>query len=339
MAPVSDDSLAPFAADLLSASAELDHGVDIDSLTAKLDLPTATGVVVNSAEPGSTNPGENNLSPVKTQQPKVDKKDKRRLSTAESKLNTGQEKEKSQNKTSPKKPLKSKQTDSLKNPASVKVSNGSTDESVNKASKTTKTANGIVTKKSSKKKTETKGVSKTAVGNDPVKATGEVDDEDIFVDIVGIETSPGLNNVKLESKPVLKSKEAEKPKGVKNKPVLTNGLSKHVNGDKLLSSLISPNRTKDILGKNVEITYDEVNKPESLIVKIDLSLLKRIPRLPGNDQIKHSASSPSAETNGSRDMISSPEVKIPKRKLSDVKPVELEIPKKVKSESDVDSNR
>ncbi|KAJ7371212.1 embryonic hindlimb morphogenesis [Desmophyllum pertusum] len=161
-------------------------------------------------------------------------------------------------------------------------------------------------KKSTKRKAETKNSADVIVtGNETAKPACEVhmDDEDIIVDIVGMETSPGLDSAKSDSKPAPKPKETEKTKGVKTKPVLTNGLSKHVN------------------------------------VKIDLSLLKRIPKLPVNEQIKPSASPPIAETNGSRDVISSHEVKIPKRKLSDVKPVEHDTPKKMKSESDVDSNR
>lgn len=338
--PVSVDTLAPFAADLLSNSPEIDHGVDIESLTAKLDVPCEADVALDTAKPVSSELGQNGSS-VKIQLPKDSNKGKRRLSTAGSKLNSGQEKSQSEN--SPKKPLKAKkETDLSKNSASVKLSNGNVDENVNKASKTTKSANGLAGKKSTKRKAETKNSADIIVtGNETAKPACEVhmDDEDIIVDIVGMETSPGLDSAKSDSKPAPKPKETEKTKGVKTKPVLTNGLSKHVNGEKLLTSLISPNMTKDILGKNVEITYDEVNKPESLIVKIDLSLLKRIPKLPVNEQIKPSASPPIAETNGSRDVISSHEVKIPKRKLSDVKPVEHDTPKKMKSESDVDSNR
>lgn len=337
MAPVSEESFLPFAEGLPDLSPDLNHGVDIESLTAKLDLPLPTDLSVDSAEPVSTVPVENNVTNVKTQQPKDDKKVKRRSSNVESKLNTSQEKVLTKN--SPKKPTKSKQTDSLKNSTNLKVSNPGSDDVVKKATKTTKTPNGMVTKKSSKKKSETKGVSKTVVSNEPVKETSEVDEEDVFVDIVSVEPSPGIDNKKVEAKQTTKSKETENPKGVKKKPVTTNGLSKHVNGDGLLSSLISTNGNRDILGKNVEITYDEVNKPESLIVKIDLSLLKRIPRLPSNDQPKHSVSPPKVETNGSRDGISSPEVKIRKRKLSEAKSIEQDISKKVKSKSDVDSNR
>ncbi|XP_078369274.1 uncharacterized protein LOC144653204 isoform X2 [Oculina patagonica] len=332
-----EESLTPFAAGLLSHSPEIDHGVDIESLTAKLDLPPETEVTTDPVKPVNSELGHNEL-PVKIQPPKDNKKGKRRPSTAGTKLNSGQVKSQSEN--SPKKPLKTKvETSSSKNSASVKLNNSSAEENTNKASKTSKSANGTVGKKSTKKKSETKSSSVTVRGNETVKPHNEVDDEDVIVDIVGVETSPGLDSAKSDSKPTPKAKETEKTKGTKNKPVLTNGHNKHVNGEKLLSTLISPNRTKDILGKNVEITYDEVNTPESLIVRIDLSLLKRIPKLPGNEQTKNSASSPSAETNGSRDMISSSEVKIPKRKLSDVKPVEQETQKKVKSESDVDSNR
>ena len=337
MAP--EESLAPFAADLLSNSPELDHGVDIESLTAKLELPPETDDTADLAKPVSNELGENDQT-VKIQVSKDNKKGKRRPSTTGSKVNASQEK--SHSESSPKKLLKSKtETNLSKNPASVKLSNCTVDENANKAGKTTKLAGGSVAKKSTKKKPETKKLGTTVTVNETVKPTSEVDDEDVIVDIVGVETSPGHETAKVDNKPFPKTKETVRTKGIKNKPAGTNGLSKHVNGEKLhvLSSLISPNRTKDILGKNVEVTYDEVNMPESLIVKIDLSLLKRIPKLPGNELIKHSVSSPSAETNGNKDVITSPEVKSTKRKLPDVKPVEHETPKKVKSESDADSNR
>lgn len=333
MAP--EESLAPFAACLVSNSPELDHGVDIESITAKLELPPETDDSADPAKPISFL-GENDQT-VKIQVSKDNKKGNRRPSTTGSKMNSGQEKCHSES--SPKKLLKCKtETNLSKKPTSVKLSNGSVDENANKAGKTT---GGTVAKKSKKKKPETKSSGTTVTENETVKPASEVDDEDVIVDIVGVETSPGREIAKADNKPFPKTKETEKTKGIKNKPAGTNGLSKHVNGEKLhvLSSLISPNRTKDILGKNVEVTYDEVNMPESLIVKIDLSLLKRIPKLPGNELIKHSIPSPSAETNGNKDVITSPEVKVTKRKLPDVRPVEHETPKKVKSESDAESNR
>lgn len=337
MAP--EETLEPFAAGLLSNSPELDHGVDIESLTAKLELPSETDVTADLAKPVINELGKNDQT-VKIQVSKDNKKGKRRPSTTGSKMNSGQEKSHSEG--SPKKLLKSKtETHLSKNLANVKLNNGSIDEIADKASTKNKVAAGTVAKKPTKKKPEIKSSGITVTGNEAVKPACEVDDEDVIVDIVGVETSPGHENAKADIKPFPKIKEIERTKGIKNKPAVTNGLSKHVNGDKLhvLSSLISPNRTKDILGKNVEVTYDEVNMPESLIVKIDLSLLKRIPKLPGNELIKPSASSPSSETNGSKDVITSPEVKIPKRKLPEVRPVEHETPKKVKSESDADSNR
>ena len=334
-----EESLAPFAAGLLCNSPELDHGVDIESLTAKLELPPETDVSTDPAKPVSNELGDNDQN-VKVQVSTDNKKGKRRPSTTGSKVNSGQEK--SHSESSPKKLSKSKRETNLsKNPGSVKLSNGSVDENANKANKTTKLAAGTVAKKSTKKRPETKSSGTTVTGNETVNPASEVDDEDVIVDIVGVEISPGHENARTDIKPVPKTKETDRTKNIKNKPAVTNGLSKHVSGEKLhvLSSLISPNRTKDILGKNVEVTYDEVNMPESLIVKIDLSLLKRIPKLPGNELMKHSASSPSAETNGNKDAITSPEVKITKRKLPDVKPVEHETPKKVKSESDADSNK
>lgn len=337
MAP--EETLAPFAAGLLSDSPELDHGVDIESLTAKLELPPETDVSADLAKPISNDLGENDQT-VKIQVSKDNKKEKRRPSTTGSKMNSSQEKSRSEG--SPKKLLKSTtETNLSKHQVNVKLNNNSVDETAKKASKKNKLAVGTVAKKPAKKKPEIKSSGITVTGNETVKPASEVDDEDVIVDIVGVETSPGHENAKADIKPFPKTKETERTKGVKNKPAVTNGLSKHVNGDKLhvLSSLISPNRTKDMLGKNVEVTYDEVNMPESLIVKIDLSLLKRIPKLPGNELTKHSASSPSSETNGNKDVITSPEVKITKRKLPDVRPVEHETPKKVKNESDADSNR
>lgn len=56
--------------------------------------------------------------------------------------------------------------------------------------------------------------------------------------------------------------------------MIINGFSKYVNGDGLLFSLILINGNRDILGKNVEIIYDEVNKLEFFIVKIDCYFLK-----------------------------------------------------------------
>lgn len=336
MAP--EETLAPFAAGLLGNSPELDHGVDIESVTAKPELPPEADVTADLAKPISNELGGNDQT-VKIRVSKDNKNGKRRPSTTGSKMNSGQEK--SHSKGSPKKLLKSKtETNLPKNLANVKRSNSSIDEIANKASTKNKLAAGTVAKKTTKTKPEIKSSSATITGNETVKPASEVDDEDVIVDIVGVETSPGHENAKADIKPISTIKETERTKGVKNKPAVTNGLSKHVNGDKLhvLSSLISPNRTKDILGKNVEVTYDEVNMPESLIVKIDLSLLKRIPKLPGNELIKHSAS-PSSETNGNKDVITSPEVKITKRKLPEVRPVEHETPKKVKSESDADSNR
>lgn len=334
--PAPADGLVPFAADLLSNSPDVDQGFDIESLTAKLDVPLEGDTATNPSKPVSSDP--NGLT-VKIQLPKKNKKVNRKLSASGPKLNSVQEKSQSEETPSPKKPVKNakKETKTPKNSASSKASNNNVDETPNKAGKTSKTGNGVAGMKSAKKKVETKSAGDVITGNEPVKAVCEVDDEDVIVDIVGMETSP----VKLDAKPASKTKETEKLKGSKSKAVVTNGLNKPVNGEKLLSSLISPNRTKDILGKNVEITYDEVNKPESLIVKIDLSLLKRIPKLNGNEPIKQeqAASSPVTETNGITDAICSPGVKIPKRKLSDVKPLEHELPKKVKSESDADTNQ
>ncbi|KAJ7371213.1 hypothetical protein OS493_027327 [Desmophyllum pertusum] len=108
--PVSVDTLAPFAADLLSNSPEIDHGVDIESLTAKLDVPCEADVALDTAKPVSSELGQNGSS-VKIQLPKDSNKGKRRLSTAGSKLNSGQEKSQSEN--SPKKPLKAKKETDL----------------------------------------------------------------------------------------------------------------------------------------------------------------------------------------------------------------------------------
>ena len=141
MAPVSEESFLPFAEGLPDLSPDLNRGVDIESLTAKLDLPLPTDLSVDSAEPVGTVPVENNVTNVKTQQPKDDKKVKRRSSNVESKLNTSQEKVLTKN--SPKKPIKSKQTDSLKNSTYLKVSNPGSDNVVKKATKTTKTPNGM----------------------------------------------------------------------------------------------------------------------------------------------------------------------------------------------------
>ena len=332
-APV--DNLAPFAAELLSNSPGMDQGLDIESLTAKLDLPLEADM--DSSKHVSNESGQNGLT-VKIQLQKGNKKASSKSPAKEPKSKADHVKSKSEKSPSLKKPLKipKKEPKTPKHSQSVKGSSGTDDKTPNKTTKTSKTVNGVAGGKSAKKKAEAKSSGVVAAQNEPVKTISEGDDEDVIVDIVG-ENSPAKLDVKPSS--TLKAKETEKVKVTKNKPAVSNGLSKPVNGEKLLSNLISPNRTKDILGKNVEITYDEVNKPESLIVKIDLSLLKRIPKFTGNGAIKqeHAASTPVGETNGLRDTISSPGVKIPKRKSSDVKAPEHETPKKVKSESDLDS--
>lgn len=322
---VLEESLAPFAAELLSGSPVMDQGLDIESLTAKLDLPLEAKT--NTSKTGTNSQTNKNGLAVKG-----NKKETAKASTLESKGKPSREKNLSEKSPLPKKPAKISKKDpkTPKPSVSAKVSDVMADATVNKTSKVSKMSNGLP-KVKPKKKLDLKG-SSVVIEKEQVKPVGEGDDEDVIVDIVG-ENSPA----KLESKPLpiskVKETEKEKPKVTKSKPLLNNGLSKPVNG------LLSPSRAKDIIGKNVEITYDEGNKPESLIVKIDLSLLKRIPRLPGNDLVKqeHTTLTPVSETNGLREAICSPEVKTPKRKLSDVKSVELEMPKKVKSESDLDS--
>lgn len=326
MAPVSD-SLG-FAAELLSNSPELDQGIDIESLTAKLDLPNEAEATETPSEPVSNDPGLT----VKIPLPKASKKGDKKSSGPGTKQNSSQEKIQSNKTPSPKKQVKisGKETKTPKNSASTKVSDGIDKNKVSKMAKGVKAG----TKSSTKKKAETKN-SVTPVPKQELKSNCEGDEEDVIVDILGVENSP----VKTDSKPAsaAKTKETEKPKKSKSKPVNVNGVHKPVNGVKVFSTLISPSRTKDILGKNVEIAYDDVNKPESLIVKIDLSLLKRIPRLPGNEPIKQEPTlSLVEETNGIKDAIRSPEVKIPKRKSFDAT-TERDTLKKMKSESEADS--
>ena len=328
MAPVSD-SLG-FAAELLSNSPELDQGIDIESLTAKLDLPNEAEATEIPSEPVSNDPGLT----VKIPLPKASKKGDKKSSGPGTKQNSSQEKIQSNKTPSPKKQVKisGKETKTPKNSASTKVSDGIDKNKVSKMAKGGKA--GI--KSSTKKKAETKN-SVTPVPKQELKSNCEGDEEDVIVDILGVENSP----VKTDSKPAsaAKTKETEKPKKSKSKPVNVNGVHKPVNGVKVFSTLISPSRTKDILGKNVEIAYDDVNKPESLIVKIDLSLLKRIPRLPGNEPIKQEPTlSPVEATNGIKDAIRSPEVKIPKRKSFDAT-TERDTLKKMKSESEADSSQ
>lgn len=328
MAPVSD-SLG-FAAELLSNSPELDQGIDIESLTAKLDLPNEAEATETPSEPVSNDPGLT----VKIPLPKASKKGDKKSSGPGTKQNSSQEKIQSNKMPSPKKQVKisGKETKTPKNSASTKVSDGIDKNKVSKMAKGVKV--GI--KSSTKKKAETKN-SVTPVPKQELKSNCEGDEEDVIVDILGVENSP----VKTDSKPAsaAKTKETEKPKKSKSKPVNVNGVHKPVNGVKVFSTLLSPSRTKDILGKNVEIAYDDVNKPESLIVKIDLSLLKRIPRLPGNEPIKQEPTlSLVEETNGIKDAIRSPEVKIPKRKSFDAT-TERDTLKKMKSESEADSSQ
>ena len=328
MAPVSD-SLG-FAAELLGNSPELDQGIDIESLTAKLDLPNEAEATETPSEPVSNDPGLT----VKIPLPKASKKGDKKSSGPGTKQNSSQEKIQSNKTPSPKKQVKisGKETKTPKNSASTKVSDGIDKNKISKMAKGGKA--GI--KSSTKKKAETKS-SVTPVPKQELKSNCEGDEEDVIVDILGVENSP----VKTDSKPAsaAKTKETEKPKKSKSKPVNVNGVHKPVNGVKVFSTLISPSRTKDILGKNVEIAYDDVNKPESLIVKIDLSLLKRIPRLPGNEPIKQEPTlSPVEATNGIKDAIRSPEVKIPKRKSFDAT-TERDTLKKMKSESEADSSQ
>lgn len=331
--PPSVDGLVPFANDLPSDSPVMNQGLDIESLTAKLEQPEEA-----NAKTVSDRCGQNGLI-LKIPRSKGDKKASSKATSAELKTRPGNEKCQSEKSPSPKKATKNskKEPKTPKNSATIKMGNVSGDVHASKTSKLSKTENGVAGLKSSKKKGENVAVALTK--NEPLKPVREMDDEDVIVDIVG-ENSPA----KLESKPpsASKVKEKEKVRSSKNKPAVTNGLnaSKAVNGEKLVTSLISPNVTKDILGKNVEITYDEINKPESLIVKIDLSLLKRIPKLPGNNLMKQEqvSATPVAEVNGVKDAINSPEKKIPKRKSCDVKSVDHDAPKKVKNENDVDSS-
>jgi len=334
VAPV-PDSLG-FAAELLSNSPELDQGIDIESLTAKLDLPHEAEATETPNEPVSNDPGLT----VKIPLPKASKKGDKKSSGPGTKQNSSQEKNQINKTPSPKKQVKisGKETKTPKNSASIIVSNGIDKNKVSKTAKGGKAATGI--KSSTKKKAETKNSvtpvpkQELAVPKQELKSNCEADEEDVIIDILGVENSP----VKTDSKPAsaAKSKETEKPKKSKSKPVNVNGVHKPVNG---VSTLISPSRTKDILGKNVVIAYDDVNKPESLIVKIDLSLLKRIPRLPGNELIKQEPTlSPVEETNGIKDAIHSPEVKIPKRKSFDAT-TERDTLKKMKSESEADSSQ
>lgn len=58
----------------------------------------------------------------------------------------------------------------------------------------------MVIKKLFKKKLEIKGVSKIVVSNEFVKEISEVDEEDVFVDIVSVEFSSGIDNKKVEVK-------------------------------------------------------------------------------------------------------------------------------------------
>lgn len=335
MAPVSD-SLG-FAAELLSNSPELDQGIDIESLTAKLDLPNEAEATETPSEPVSNDPGLT----VKIPLPKASKKGDKKSFGPGTKQNSSQEKIQSNKTPSPKKQVKisGKETKTPKNSASTKVSDGIDKNKVSKMAKGVKV--GI--KSSTKKKAETKNSvtpvpkQELPVPKQELKSNCEGDEEDVIVDILGVENSP----VKTDSKPAsaAKTKETEKPKKSKSKPVNVNGVHKPVNGVKVFSTLLSPSRTKDILGKNVEIAYDDVNKPESLIVKIDLSLLKRIPRLPGNEPIKQEPTlSLVEETNGIKDAIRSPEIKIPKRKSFDAT-TERDTLKKMKSESEADSSQ
>lgn len=58
----------------------------------------------------------------------------------------------------------------------------------------------MVIKKLFKKKLEIKGVCKIVVSNEFVKEISEVDEEDVFVDIVSVEFSSGIDNKKVEVK-------------------------------------------------------------------------------------------------------------------------------------------
>lgn len=317
------DDFVPFANDLGSISPVLDQGLDIEALTAKLDQPQEADTKT------ADNPIRQNGLVLKIPRSNGDKK---------SKSTSSESKSKAADKKSPivKKASKSskKEPKTPKNSTTTKVADVKGDSSASGTSKSSKTESGVTKVKSSKKKAEVTSIVSIAAAKS--EQDKDMDEEDVIVDIVG-ENSPA----KVESKPPLMSKVKEKEKGksTKNKPAVTNDLSKAIDGEKLVNGLISPNVTKDFLGENVEITYDEVNKPESLIVKIDLSLLRRIPRFSVNGVSKQEQDITTLvrETNGLKDVISSPEKKIPKRKLSDAKSIEVEAQKKVKSENDVDS--
>lgn len=335
---VSEEILVLFVVGFFGNSFELDYGVDIELVIVKLEFFFEVDVIVDLVKFISNEFGGNDQI-VKIRILKDNKNGKRRLFIIGFKMNFGQEK--SYSKGFFKKFLKFKtEINLLKNLVNVKFSNSSIDEIVNKVSIKNKLVVGIVVKKIIKMKLEIKSLSVIIIGNEIVKLVSEVDDEDVIVDIVGVEISLGYENVKVDIKLIFIIKEIERIKGVKNKFVVINGFSKYVNGDKfyVLFSLIFLNRIKDILGKNVEVIYDEVNMFEFFIVKIDLLLLKRIFKFFGNELIKYLVFF-FFEINGNKDVIIFFEVKIIKRKLLEVRLVEYEIFKKVKSESDVDLNR
>ena len=270
--PSKSSSLPPFPKEL-PRSPETNHGVDIESTAGKLDPP-------HDPEPVTDSHGQNGLT-VKLQLPKGSEKKegKRRPSAAGSKLNANQEKS----------PVR-KGAKLKKHDATPKGSLDTQDDHLSKMNKLVDADNKeSAGKELAKSKTDTKNAGAVVTeSKESLKPASEADDEDIIVDVIGDERTPLLDAVKSDNKPANKTKrkEPENTKAVKSKPSkLTNGLSSHVNGEKMFSKLVSPNRTKGPFANDVEITLNEDDKRESLIVKIDLALLKRIPKIPGSEPV------------------------------------------------------
>lgn len=261
---------------------------ELNSLEKEAPLQDTSGGSISDVQKSFGEVGKNGLT-VKIQLPKESKTSQNtKQSTGDSNVNQ----EKKQTDKVLKASKAKKEMDGAKSKKSTEkegvITNGFASKARNKAElEKGSESNG---KKGNKKKTEVKAEPKVSNGQTTVKSAKD-DEEDIFVDIESDVGNPLLDgtritDTKVRSKNTVKNRTTV-PKLQKNSSKITNGISidnsEHHNGEKLSPSLVSPSRRKNGLTSD-ENTLNGYSKPDSLLVKIDLSLLKRVPRLQGSDQ-------------------------------------------------------
>ena len=156
--------------------------------------------------------------------------------------------------------------------------NGVTSKSKSKGAESIK-------KKENKKKTEAKaGAIRNGIDKTPGRPAKCDEDEDMFVDVVSDVGNPLLDETGLtdKTKTSTEAKSAKVQKSSSSK--MLNGLDgKYHNGDKVDPVVVSPPRRKNGLKDgNVQ---NGCSKPDSLLVKFPLTLLKRVPKAPKSDQV------------------------------------------------------